>query len=120
MLRPVVRLLGGARRLSTDGKKLPREMVAAMTSEGEDVAGYRESMRSAMAAKEGRLRPMTPEKSYMSDAQKVIYERILEDRGKTGAKAGFSATNEDGSLAGPWNATRRVDTGGFDASHTCE
>ena len=31
-------------------------------------------------------------------------DRVLEDRGKTGAKGGFSVTNSDGSLVGPWNA----------------
>ena len=31
-------------------------------------------------------------------------DRIIEDRGKTGAKGGFAVTNEDGSLVGPWNA----------------
>ena len=32
------------------------------------------------------------------------YERIVEDRGKTGAKGGFPVMNEDKSLVGPWNA----------------
>jgi hypothetical protein len=31
-------------------------------------------------------------------------DRVLEDRGKTGAKGGFSVTNSYGSLVGPWNA----------------
>ena len=33
-----------------------------------------------------------------------VKDRIIEDRGKTGAKGGFEVTNEDGSLVGPWNA----------------
>eukprot|EP00939_MAST-03C_sp_MAST-3C-sp1_P004738 g4738.t1 len=41
----------------------------------------------------------------MSDAQRQLYDRILEDRGKTGSKGGFPVTNEsDRSLVGPWNA----------------
>ncbi|CAJ1435897.1 unnamed protein product [Effrenium voratum] len=31
-------------------------------------------------------------------------DRVLEDRGKTGAKGGFAVSNADGSLVGPWNA----------------
>ena len=40
----------------------------------------------------------------MTPEQREVYERVLEDRGKTGAKGGFSVTNADGSLVGPWNA----------------
>eukprot|EP00913_Durusdinium_trenchii_P011750 g11036.t1 len=40
----------------------------------------------------------------MTLEQRELYDRIIEDRGKTGAKGGFSVTNADGSLVGPWNA----------------
>jgi 4-carboxymuconolactone decarboxylase len=54
----------------------------------------------------GRIVRFTPEKLKRDgDEEKIeLYERILEDRGKTGAKGGFPVTNEDGSLVGPWNA----------------
>ncbi|OLQ00871.1 hypothetical protein AK812_SmicGene16430 [Symbiodinium microadriaticum] len=50
-----------------------------------------------------RLPPCSPA-SGMTAEQKELYDRIIEDRGKTGAKGGFAVTNEDGSLVGPWNA----------------
>ncbi|CAE7384517.1 unnamed protein product [Symbiodinium natans] len=54
-----------------------------------------------IAAKGGKSmrmgKGMTPE-------QKELYDRIIDDRGKTGAKGGFAVTNDDGSLVGPWNA----------------
>mmetsp|Transcript_31930 Transcript_31930/g.81001 ORF Transcript_31930/g.81001 Transcript_31930/m.81001 type:complete len:251 (-) Transcript_31930:206-958(-) len=50
-----------------------------------------------------RLTPRSPE-GGLSEEQEVVYRRIEEDRGKTGAKAGFSVKNPDGSLVGPWNA----------------
>eukprot|EP00435_Cladocopium_sp_Y103_P060631 s313_g22.t1 len=50
-----------------------------------------------------RLPPFCPS-GTMSTEQRELYDRVLEDRGKTGAKGGFSVTNSDGSLVGPWNA----------------
>lgn len=50
-----------------------------------------------------RLPPFCPS-GTMTTEQRELYDRVLEDRGKTGAKGGFSVTNSDGSLVGPWNA----------------
>ena len=49
---------------------------------------------------------MSPKKGYaeMTREQAEVYDRILEDRGKTGAKGGFAVKNVDDSLVGPWNA----------------
>eukprot|EP00927_Polykrikos_kofoidii_P009673 TRINITY_DN14047_c0_g1_i1.p1 TRINITY_DN14047_c0_g1~~TRINITY_DN14047_c0_g1_i1.p1 ORF type:complete len:268 (+),score=30.56 TRINITY_DN14047_c0_g1_i1:75-878(+) len=65
----------------------------------------------------GRLAPYAPGPSSdpargglvnpdakLSEEQREVYERIVADRGPTGAKGGFPITNEDGSLAGPFNA----------------
>lgn len=95
-----------ARSLSSDGKKLPREMKAAMTSEGEDRGGFYAAMAAAAAAdaRPPRLAALTPQSPTASAEQKALFRRILENRGKTGKAAGFDATNADGSLAGPWNA----------------
>ena len=54
----------------------------------------------------GRLTMVTPEVLREKDDEEMIglYERIVEDRGKTGAKGGFPVMNKDKSLVGPWNA----------------
>eukprot|EP00933_Yihiella_yeosuensis_P038994 TRINITY_DN32944_c0_g1_i2.p1 TRINITY_DN32944_c0_g1~~TRINITY_DN32944_c0_g1_i2.p1 ORF type:complete len:246 (-),score=42.30 TRINITY_DN32944_c0_g1_i2:72-809(-) len=58
---------------------------------------------SAAGMSTGRLPAFSPSLG-LSEEQKLLYDRIIEDRGKTGAKGGFSVLNEDGSLVGPWNA----------------
>eukprot|EP00931_Biecheleriopsis_adriatica_P101607 TRINITY_DN7670_c0_g1_i1.p1 TRINITY_DN7670_c0_g1~~TRINITY_DN7670_c0_g1_i1.p1 ORF type:complete len:252 (+),score=41.03 TRINITY_DN7670_c0_g1_i1:27-758(+) len=63
----------------------------------------RASCHSIAAGAKPRLLPCTPA-GGMTQEQKTLYDRILEDRGKTGAKGGFPITNNDGSLVGPWNA----------------
>mmetsp|Transcript_21189 Transcript_21189/g.46728 ORF Transcript_21189/g.46728 Transcript_21189/m.46728 type:complete len:272 (+) Transcript_21189:93-908(+) len=60
----------------------------------------------AMAAGQGlapRLTPHSPGAGLTAE-QETVYNRVLEDRGKTAAKGGFPVTNADGSLVGPWNA----------------
>eukprot|EP00439_Symbiodinium_sp_Y106_P042644 s2206_g5.t1 len=44
-----------------------------------------------------RLPPCSPTSGMTAD-QRELYDRIIDDRGKTGAKGGFAVTNEDGSL----------------------
>eukprot|EP01062_Namystynia_karyoxenos_P011850 TRINITY_DN14260_c0_g1_i1.p2 TRINITY_DN14260_c0_g1~~TRINITY_DN14260_c0_g1_i1.p2 ORF type:complete len:252 (+),score=84.23 TRINITY_DN14260_c0_g1_i1:77-757(+) len=50
-----------------------------------------------------RLEPRVPG-AGLSAEQRALYDRIYEDRSRTGKAGGFPVTNPDGSLAGPWNA----------------
>lgn len=65
-------------------------------------------MRSAIRRftnRSGRVSRYTPSVLCLTDQQKSLYDRIVKDRGKTGAKAGFAVYDAtDGTLAGPWNA----------------
>ena len=95
--------------MTTDGKKLPREMVAAMQDDWAGGLSYVEAMKAKLKeeespSKEMKRRQSPVVRSELKGESLELYDRIVESRGKVGAKAGFSATREDGSLAGPWNA----------------
>mmetsp|Transcript_21268 Transcript_21268/g.72028 ORF Transcript_21268/g.72028 Transcript_21268/m.72028 type:complete len:277 (+) Transcript_21268:127-957(+) len=97
---------------SSEGKKLPRELVAACADDG-IAGGYLEAMREAMNGPlNGKAPPgnaAAPRLTLLApgdlDADRAaLHARISADRGKTGKAAGFDAVHADGSLAGPWNA----------------
>ena len=96
-------------QLPSEGKKLPREIVAAMQDDGTS-GSFQEAMRAAMLGsrspakaappqEQGRLSAHVPAK--LAGERLALYERLRADREKAGMGA---IAGPDGALQGPFNA----------------